>query len=336
MNKKTTISRLLASSSRFAVVLLALLLTVSAVSCQTMDNNDEDSDKPLIYTSFFPIYSFADYLIEDEAVIRNLLPAGGTVHDWEPDPKTTADLESADLVILNGLGMESWADKLAPQLEPAGVSLIRLGDLISSADHDHDHDHVESDEDQAALDLLEILHGYHDHDHATDPHIWLDPLMAAEQVEVLAEELSLLFPDNADRYEERSKTFRDEATALDETLHAELDDHERSVFVVTHEAFSYLANSYGLIQIGITGIMREQEPDPQAMAHIIDYVRDNDIPTIYRDAYGSSKIADAVAAETDAKIEILYTMETVSDDDYSGENTYFDLMRRNLEALNKR
>lgn len=334
-----------------SILLTLVILTAALASCADTGGQSDDSGKPLIYASFFPVFAYADYLIGEEAEVRNLLPISGAAHDWEPDPRTAAELEKADLLILNGLQMETWADKLAPQLEDAGVEIIKLGDLVleTDADHDHSHDHSHDDDhshadnpggetelNHAARELQKSLHGYHDHEHAADPHIWLDPLMAAAQVDALSEKLGELFPDHAARYDERKISFREEAEKLDEEMHQAFEDGGRSVFIVTHEAFSFLADSYGLIQVGVTGIMTEQEPDPRAMAQVINFINLYEIPTIYQDAYGSSKIADAVVAETDAEVRTLYTMEAVSDEDYSGEDTYFDLMRRNLDALKLR
>ena len=331
------------SLSRFFAGILAFFLLWTAVAaCSNSEPSDQET--PLIYTSFFPLYNFANYLTDSEVEIRNLLPLGGSAHDWEPDPRTVAELEDADILVLNGLHLEPWADKLIPQLEDAGVVIVELGERVLSehADeslhaHDHDHGH-EQPGIQAALELAEALHAHdhHDHEHTIDPHIWLNPMMAAEQVEILADELSTLLPEYEEHYLTRSADFRSRAESLDAELQTGLAEQERPVFIVTHEAFSYLASSYDLMQIGVSGMMSEQEPNPQAMALIIDYMRAYDIPTIYYDAYGSDKIAETIASETGAQVLRLYTLETVAEEDQSGENTYFDLMQKNMEALKQR
>ncbi len=95
-----------------------------------------------------------------------------------------------------------------------------------------------------------------DHDDQ-DPHIWLDPVLAQDQVAVIRDALIEADPEGKDIYEENAKTFIEELQTLDQEYETALKDAENRAFVVQHQAFGYLADRYNLEQIAIGGYLQK-------------------------------------------------------------------------------
>ena len=70
------------------------------------------TDKLKICTSFYTVYDFVNKIGGNRVEIINLVPAGVEPHDFEPNPKDLVILSKSDILICNGLGMESWIDKI--------------------------------------------------------------------------------------------------------------------------------------------------------------------------------------------------------------------------------
>ncbi|WP_078392801.1 metal ABC transporter solute-binding protein, Zn/Mn family [Shouchella patagoniensis] len=190
--------------------------------------------------------------------------------------------------------------------------------------YDDDHNvHAESSSVSVLID---------DHEDQ-DPHIWLDPVLAQDQVIAIRDALIEADPDGTKIYEENAEAFVEELKALDEDFQTTLEDAERRVFVVQHQAFGYLADRYDLEQIAIGGLSTEVEPSPSRMAEIGELVKENDVPVIYYQQGASSSIAQTVATETGTETAVLYDLEVLSEELIANDLGYLEAMRHNLEAL---
>ena len=101
--------------------------------------------------------------------------------------------------------------------------------------------------------------------------------------------------------------------------------------VTSHSAFGYLANRYGLTQVGIAGISPDEEPDAAKLAALADYTRANHVTTVYTETLASPAVAQTIASETGAKTAVLDPLEGVTEN--SPGTDYPSIMRANLEAL---
>lgn len=166
-----------------------------------------------------------------------------------------------------------------------------------------------------------------------DPHIWLDPLLAQEQVNIIRDALIKADPDGKDIYEENADSFNKELQALHEEYQEALAETENRVFVVQHEAFGHLAERYDLEQVAIGGISTEVEPSPSRIAEIGDLVEAYNVPVIYFQQGANSAIAETVANETETKTVILYDLEVLSKELEDNDLGYIGAMRENLKNL---
>ncbi|GEN51483.1 metal ABC transporter solute-binding protein, Zn/Mn family [Alkalibacterium pelagium] len=179
----------------------------------------------------------------------------------------------------------------------------------------------------------EVAHVHIDDHEEEDPHIWLDPVLAQDQVLLIMEALIEADPANAENYQENADQFINELSALHEDYLEAFEDAENRTFVVQHQAFGYIASRYDLDQIAIGGLSTEVEPSPSRIAEINQLVNEHDVPVIYYQQGANSAIAQTVANETGTETAVLHDLETLSDELQAEGLGYVEAMRENLEAL---
>jgi zinc transport system substrate-binding protein len=320
------------------ILFLLLILAVGVVlsGCGSTSPATQEAEKPLVYCTIYPLYDFTVKIGGDRVRAELMVPAGVEPHEWEPGPQMLAALAGADLIIYNGFDMEPWLDKVAASLGDSVAALNASqgieplsGYAGHSHDHDHDHDH---DCDLDHDDEDEDDEGY-EQAGPPDPHVWLDPLLALHQAEQIAEALAELDPENRLYYEENLASFRKNIEALHQAYRVALYGLEQRVFIVTHQSFSYLAERYGLKQVGIAGLTPHAEPTPAQMRDLIDFARLYAIHHIFREPLGSDRLAEVLAAETGAEILVLNPLEGLTTEQIAAGEDYFSVMLENLEQL---
>ena len=140
-------------------------------------------------------------------------------------------------------------------------------------------------------------------------------------------------PDNKDYYEENYRTYAAAFDKLDQEYKDTLSALPNKSIVVSHEAFGYLCDAYGLTQMGIEGLSPDSEPDPARMAEIIDFVKTNQVRVIFFEELVSPKVAETIAAETGAQTQVLNPLEGLSDEDLKNGADYFSVMEDNLAQM---
>ena len=166
-----------------------------------------------------------------------------------------------------------------------------------------------------------------------DPHIWLDTVLAQEQVKIIRDALIKADPDGKDIYEKNAEVFIKELQELHKEYEVALKGAKDRVFVVQHQAFGYLAKRYNLEQIAIGGLSTEVEPSPSRIAEIGDLVKEYNVPVIYYQQGANSAIAQTVANETGTETAVLYDLEVLSKELQDKNLGYLDAMRENLKSL---
>ncbi|NLY18197.1 MAG: zinc ABC transporter substrate-binding protein [Clostridiaceae bacterium] len=321
-----------------AIIIMMVLVLSSCNSRNTV--RPGGAGKVSVYTSFYIMYDFAGKIAGDKAEIINMVPSGAEPHDWEPTPKDIAGLYHADLFIYNGCGMEGWADKVIESLNSPDLAVVETSRNIKArkaAEHEHNHNHDHAGD------------RYHDHDHGHleennlhscgkdgyDPHVWLDPQNAKIQMEAIKDGLIQVDPTNRKYYEDNFEFYARKLDDLDRAYKKSVQEFTRREIVVSHEAFGYLCDAYGLVQIAIEGISGESEPTPAKMAQIIKFVKENDVKVIFFEELASPKVAETIARETGAVTDKLNPLEGLSEEDLKAGKDYFSVMEENLEALKR-
>ncbi|WP_059049497.1 metal ABC transporter substrate-binding protein [Paenibacillus senegalimassiliensis] len=201
-------------------------------------------------------------------------------------------------------------------------------------EHAHEEGEHAHEEGEHAHEEDEHAHDEHDHDHGgLDPHVWLSPALAIQEVRNIEKGLAEAAPEHKDAFKANADAYVAKLEALDQEFTDELKDSQRKDFITQHAAFGYLAKQYGLTQVPIAGLSPEQEPSASQMAEIVDFAKEHNVKTIFFETLVSSSVADTIASEIGAKSAVLNPIEGLTEEDISKQHDYLALMRQNLEAL---
>ena len=277
----------------FRTVAFCLVIAVPLAGCGSSSADDDGLE---IVTSFYPLTFLAREVAGDGARVTDLTPPGAEPHDIELTARQVVDASEADLLLYLGGDFQPVVSELATSTQ---------GD---------------------ALDALESLPAKDKR--AADPHVWLAPMLMASLGDELAERLATVHPEHASSYRQHAVELSVDLEELDRDFQEGLEKCSRRELVVSHEAFGYLADCYGLIQTGIAGLDPEAEPSPSRLAEVADYARRHAVTTIFFETLVSPRVAEALARETGAEVASLDPLEGEP-----GEGDYFTVMRANLQVL---
>ncbi|AYW46016.1 metal ABC transporter substrate-binding protein [Tetragenococcus koreensis] len=320
------------------VTLITLFAGGALAACGNNADNEANSDsegngdKLSIITTFYPIYDFTQNVVGDEGDVELLIPAGTEPHDFEPSAKQIAQIQDADAFVYHDENMETWVPDTVEGWEEGNPNIVKGTEdieLMPGNEEEHDHDHGDEEEDHD--------HGEeeHEHSHEYDPHTWLDPKLAVKEVEAIRDQLSQDYPDKEEAFEENAENYIAELEDLDQEYESGFSDAQQKSFVTQHAAFGYLANEYDLNQVPISGLSPDEEPSPERLAELKDYVEDNDIHYIYFEENASDKIAQTLADEVGVELEVLNPLESLTDNQIDNGEDYVSVMQDNLKALEK-
>lgn len=288
------------------IILLIALTFITACSNKDVNTN-ESGGKLVVYTSFYPQYYLAEEIGKDKISLNSIVPNGVEPHDFELTVKQIKEIQSANVLILNGANMEHWTDKLIKTINTEDM------DIVDSSKY---------------VNLIKT-------NGIDDPHIWLSP----KNMNKIAYEIKEVFvkkdPGNGDFYENNYKELSKNLLELDKNYKNVLEDKKRDTILVSHAAFSYLADEYGFKQIAVTGISPEEEPSPGAMAELIDMAKAENMKYIFLETLASPKTANIIAEEANLEVLILNPIEGLTEEEQKNDEDYISIMEQNLLNLKK-
>jgi zinc transport system substrate-binding protein len=256
-----------------------------------------DDGRPRVVASAYPFAWLAGQVAGPDAAVSNLARSGAEPHDIELSPRQVASLHGAAVVVYLR-GFQSAVDDALPESPRA-----------------------------ARLDLGPVM-GVRRTADGLDPHVWLDPVRMASAATALGDRLALRDPAHADGYRARAAATAGTLRDLDGLFRSRLTGCARTDIVTAHEAFSYLAERYGLTQVGVTGLSPDAEPTPSRLAEVARYAREHDVTTVFFEQVAAPQVARTVAGEVGASVAVLSPVEAVDPPD-----DYPSVMRRNAAAL---
>lgn len=308
------------------LALVGLLLASCGVPEGAGAGQDQDGIK--VVATFYPVYEFAREVAGEEGQVEMLLGAGQDTHGFEPSPKDLAMIAEADVFVYATPYMETWVPDVLDSLAGTDVLVVEAGVAIAL----HENEEAQEDGHEEGDDHSEDEDG---HDHAVDPHIWLDPVHAQTMVMNIAEALGEAAPEQAGQFRENAEEYATELAELDQEYQAALGGAENRTFVVQHAAFGYLARRYGLEEVAVSSVSQNQEVSPAKIAEIESFMNEHGLSVIYYQDSASSQVAETLAAETGAELDVLYAIEGIPKEQLEQGADYQSLMRENLEALKK-
>jgi zinc transport system substrate-binding protein len=271
-------------------------LNVAAIS--------SNQPKIKVVASFYPMYEFVKQVGGDRVDVSALIPIGIEPHDYDPTIQQILNAQSASMLVYNSPGLETWVPKVNAKLALDASNGITLR---SSTDPNS---------------------------HGTDPHVWLDPILAKKEVENIRDGLIKVDPVNAAYYAATAKKFAGQLDSLDTSIRTMLPTCQKKDFIAFHEAFGYFAKRYGLNQHSVLGISPEGEIAPQKLQEVVQLARDLGINTIYSEDLVDPRLANTIAQEIpNGKVVILSPIEGINRSEQKAGITYIDKMHQDIAAL---
>ena len=285
----------------FLLILTILMLSVAGCGEKV------DDGKLKIVTSFYPVYLETINIvgeIEGVEVVNLTKPQTGCLHDYQLTTEDMKTLETADIFVVNGLGMENFLEKV--------IETQKNLKIVDASNSEEIYLLKEGEE--------------------VNPHVWLSVTYAMAQVKAIQRQLCELDPEHADIYKKNALNYLNELTALRDEMHLALDNLQNKDIVTFHEAFPYFAAEF---KLNIAAVIEREpgtEPTPQELADTIKTVNELPVKILFTEPQYSPKAAETIARETGAKI---FTLDPVTTGESKIENKadYLNKMRQNMKTL---
>ena len=253
-----------------------------------------------IVTTFYPLQIAALNIasnVPDVSVTNLTPPQSGCLHDYQLRPADLARLVRADVLIINGGGLEAFLDKARRQAPRAKVIEASAG--------------------------IALLGG--------NPHVWVSPELAARQAETIGAELAQLDPGHAELYRRNAAAYTARLRALAERMRAGLEALPERNIITLHEAFPYFAREFGFTIAAVIEREPGAEPGARELADTIALVRAKNVRALFVEPQYSARSAEVIARATGARIAVLDPAVTGPVE----ADAYIQIMEKNLAELQR-
>ena len=259
--------------------------------------------QPNIVATTMPVYTFTGALCEGTTLqVGQLVNENiSCLHDYTLTVKHMKMLESAELIVISGGGLEDFLEDALP-------------------------------ENKAILDASEGIHLHHsehahqqDHHHDSDPHYWLSPENARSMAHAICDGLKKTYPQFSEQFNENMEQLDSLFTSLEEYARTNLSSLSCRQLITFHDGFSYMAEGFDLTILKSIEEESGNEASAKDLIEICDLVSNNHLPAIFIEKNGSDSAASVIARETGAEI---YSLDMA----ISGED-YFSAMYQNINTL---
>lgn len=297
-------------------VCVALVLMLSG--CSMLDGGRGSAggagDRPTIVVTTNILGDVVDNVVGDAADVTTLMKPNADPHSFEISVQEAGLLDSADLVVSNGLGLEEGLQQHLDRAADSGTSMFVAGEQIDA-----------------------IVYSEHDAEGAPDPHFWTDPQRVVAVVDSL--EAALLGVEGIDRAEVEAgaDSYRADLTDLDQHMTAAfagIPDHRRAL-VTNHHVFGYLAARFDFRVIGaaIPGGTTLASPSASDLHDLAAAIADADVPTIFAESSQPDRLVQVLASEAGVHTEVVQLFTESLTEPGQGADTYLAMMRANTERI---
>jgi zinc transport system substrate-binding protein len=259
-----------------------------------------------IVASFYPMYIMAKNIVKDVpgASVQSLAPPfTGCLHDYAVTANDMKKLADAQVFVANGLGMESFLEKMIAQ--HPNLKIIQLSEGIPLIKGEG----IEGD----------------------NPHVWVSISNAIIQVKNLGKEMEEFDPDHKEMYAKNTTNYVAKLEALRQKMHSELAPYKGRLIITFHEAFPYFAQEFGLKIAAVIEREPGSQPSAKELANTIEIIKKNGISVLFGEPQYPDSSAQVIARESGAKVYVLDPAVT-GPDDY---DAYINIMENNLATLKR-
>jgi len=324
----------------FRAVGAVTLVTIGAAvlsGCTATDSASTEGTLEVVATTT-QVADFTSAVGGEAITLTQLLSPGASAHSFDPTPADMIALGSADVLVINGLELETFLDTA---IETSGFS----GTIIDASEHlnavvtqeAEPAEEAHADSTQAGTEHAEG--DGHDHAHAGEnPHIWTSPVMAMEMVHSIAEGLSAVDPASAERFEANAAAYDEQLAALDAWIAENMSQvpAEERLFVSGHDAMEYYLEEYDITSVGsiLPSFEDNSEPSVAEINELVQRIKELGVSAIFVESSLSPKLAEAIANQTGATLlddRVLYVDSLGAEG--TGAETYIAATILNTQTL---
>jgi zinc/manganese transport system substrate-binding protein len=255
---------------------------------------------------------FAKAVTGENAQVEILITPGTSPHEYQATPADAIAIAEADVLVKNGLGLEEFLDKL---IAAAGNSQLKQIDSSQGIEPIEEDEHENEGE-------------KHHHHEEGNPHVWLDPVLAQQQVINIRDGLIDADPNNAEQYTANATVYLQQLQELDREFQTRLTPVKGCKFIAFHDAYPYLAKRYGLQQMAVVELP-EDNIAPRDLQRIINAAKEFQVKGFLSQRGTDDSRVRQISNDLGLPVKVLDPLETGPLD----PNYYFTAMRKNLTAL---
>jgi zinc transport system substrate-binding protein len=290
---------------KYVYIIIAVIILAGLILIEVTRKNEKpvDNGKLKIITSFYPMYIATLNIVDGigDVELTNLTkPTTGCLHDYQLSPQEMVTIESSDVFIANGAGMESFMDKVI-QTYP------NLKVIFASKN----------------IPLIKDKNG------VDNAHVWVSISKHIEQVKNIRDELCVIDSKNSDKYISNANKYIAQLQNQLEKMKVALSSRAKKDIITFHEAFPYFAQEFNLNIVAVIEREPGTEPSPQELSVAIGDVKNAGVQVLFAEPQYSKSAADIIASETGAKV---FMLDPVVTGDLT-KTAYIDIMNKNLLVL---
>ncbi len=297
---------------RHVVSLTAAAAAVAAAGLDPGRGQNKTQDRPRAVATVSILGDLVRNVGGEQAELATLVGPNGDVHIYAPTPGDVKTIAAANIVFVNGIGLEGWIDRLI------AASGARAPVVVASRG-------------------IRPRSGARAQDHAVrDPHAWQAVANAKLYVGNLRDGLIAVDAAEKEIFETNATTYLAKLDALDgeiKTAIAAIPPARRKV-ITAHSAFGYFGDAYDIVFVAPEGLSTEAEPSARDVAKLIEQIRRENIPALFLENVADSRLLERIAAETGVKIGGKLYSDALSSSDGPAA-TYIAMMRRNVRELTR-
>ena len=298
------------------IELSIVLMLIVLVLCSCMEKNVKKEGQINIVTSFYPMYIATANIVdgvEGVNLVNLTSKTTGCLHDYQITTQDMIKLTDADILVINGDGMENFIGKAMSTY--TDLKIVNASEGIKEH-HEEEHHSNKDDHD-------------HGHNHGENSHYWVSISLYMEQIKNIKDELCKLDLNNKEKYEANTSVYLNKLEELKQKMHSELDGLEYKNIITFHEAFDYFAEEFDLNIVSVIEREPGTYPSSKDVADIINEVKSKDVKAIFIEPQYSRTAADTIARETNINV---FTLDPVVTGELN-KDEYIRIMNENLKTL---
>lgn len=316
---KITIQRSMTQPWLSLIALLVLVVTsgcarFNAPRTTQVQQTVASSQRLKVVATFLPMYLFTKAVVGETADVEILVPPGTEVHEYQATPANIQAIATANMLVKNGLGLEEF---LEDTVKNAGNAQLKQIDASSGI--------------QPVEEISPVVHATEEenHEHSDgNPHVWLDPVLAQQQVQNIRDGLIAAIPNNKATYQANAAAYIQQLQQLDNEFKQRLQKYPNCTFITFHDAFPYLAQRYQLKQVAVVELPEDQL-SPQDVQNAVNAVKKYNVKALFSEPGVDNKLFTTLSQDLNLTLRPLDSLETGQTE----PQHYFTAMQANLQTL---